>query len=1121
MVIILLFFTLITGYTQNFPVRVTPILTPPYTPFLTDYTDPVFNKLTLHVLLNDITVPTYQCKLRLTIEGVNITIRSNPNYIPPPITLQGGVPQIIYGSDISDYFKTSNLVFQGLNPNEVNNNGGRLPEGIYRFTFEVLDYNRNTVVSNAGFAMAWMILNDPPLINMPVNNAKLKPFNPQNLVFQWTPRHSGSPNAAFTTEYDVKLVEIWPAGRNPYDAINALAPIYEATTSNTLIVYGPAETPLVLGREYAFQVRARDTGGKDLFKNNGYSEVVRFIYGDECPIPTGLGAEEIGINKARMRWQGSGLNTGYILRYREKKDEAHWFEERVSNTYVNATGLRPGANYEYEVCGECEAFQSAFTATNNLSTPAENPNAFVCGDPNAVPPITAGPPLQLLLTNDSIHAGGFDVIVSQATFNNPTFSGTGIAEIPWFNGAKVRVTFDGITVNQGHQLTSGEIVTVWDPNSKSMLYANEKPELTEEETETQNADSVSVEQIDLDVTIDTVFVANDGTIVVVDSAGQESTYDHPIDEQTGKPKEVVITDKNGDQWTVEKDPDTAETKVSKVEGGLPAGGNTVAQQEAFTKELELLGEFLERFELQIVDEIGSSYQPSFPRGGPAVDMFKPFMPNCMPDDHEKLGIIKQYVSNARNDENKRKALLDKIFQNAEHKELITTLANRDNPNNRTYEGLLSITENQKVEETLCPYVVEGAKLDYGEVWWRAPFWERAAKILKKHWRDQDIFEHVSIEYGTNECKVIGIINLAIDASTTMEVTFSDQQDPGAVWTLLYDTYGVDFLVARDVALETFSEWFWNYMAIKDDNLYQGKGWESAALNIFADVLMAPAGTIKGWVTGTHWRTGQELAMWEHALGILDIIPAEAFAKAGITAFVIKIGGQFIDVTKLAQPVKNFILSARSVGLKLLVKSRDEIVLFASNGTQQVGRMLNGVLQDIYWKYGGERMIARLAGVRYVIDPSTNKIVEGTLEIAEKGGSIGFRQIDDVWLLSLQKLGRAANSTVLGDNLVLVGKTRPANSHAHHITAGGASNPDAINSRLILQREGIDINEAVNGVFLPSSSKYAIDSAVPHANVHTKVYYEEIFNRLNSAASGKVREELQKIANELLDGTFPY
>ena len=175
-----------TSYAQNFPVRVTPLLTPPFTPFLTDYTDPGAERLTVQVILNDITVPEFRARLRLTIEGVNITITTNPNFFPPPIVLQGGVPQLLFGSDLADYFKLSNLVFQGLNPGEVARNGGRLPEGIYRFSIEVLDFNRNTVVSNKGSATAWIVLNDPPFINLPANNQKIKPLSPQNLVFQWT-----------------------------------------------------------------------------------------------------------------------------------------------------------------------------------------------------------------------------------------------------------------------------------------------------------------------------------------------------------------------------------------------------------------------------------------------------------------------------------------------------------------------------------------------------------------------------------------------------------------------------------------------------------------------------------------------------------------------------------------------------------------------------------------------------------------------------------------------------------------------------------------------------------------------------------------------------------------------
>lgn len=552
---------------QTFPVRVTPILQPPYTPFLSDYTDPGAEKLTLQIILNDLTVNEFRTKLRLTIEGVGITITSNPNYFPPPITLQGGVPQLVFGSDIADYFKSSNLVFQGLNPSVLEKTGGKLPEGIYRMSFEVLDYNRSTVVSNKGSATAWMILNDPPIINLPVNNAKIKPINPQNIVFQWTPRHRGSPNAAFTTDYDLKLVEIWPAGRNPYDAINTSRPILETTTSSTLFVFGPDQTPLVLGREYALQIRARDTGGKDTFKNNGYSEVIRFVYGDECPMPTGSEADNISTVKGRLRWQGSGLNSKYQVRYREKKNEANWFEEQTERSYLNLSGLRAGTVYEYQMRGEClpagqagNNFQSEYSGVKEFTTLFENPDAYVCSDPNTVITPDGSPPLRALFTNDSIHAGGFDVIVTNASGSNGIFTGEGLAEIPWFNSAKVRVTYQNIAVNTSYQLTAGDIKSVWDPNSKFLA----KSEKTLAEGGGKGLEStlgifevdtliampgiilnVSVHPDTGEITVDT----NDGRVVIPREEGK--TY--------------AITDEGGNGYLVDKDGKVIKTTATDAQ----------------------------------------------------------------------------------------------------------------------------------------------------------------------------------------------------------------------------------------------------------------------------------------------------------------------------------------------------------------------------------------------------------------------------------------------------------------------------------------------------------------------------------------------------------------------------
>lgn len=109
--------------------------------------------------------------------------------------------------------------------------------------------------------------------------------------------------------------------------------------------------------------------------------------------------------------------------------------------------------------------------------------------------------------------------------------------------------------------------------------------------------------------------------------------------------------------------------------------------------------------------------------------------------------------------------------------------------------------------------------------------------------------------------------------------------------------------------------------------------------------------------------------------------------------------------------------------------------------------------------------------------------------------------------------------MLAENLEAVGKVRPPNSAAHHVVAG--TDPRAAQARAILQRDGIDINEAANGVFLPKNSKFAAPPVQTHSTVHTNRYYDEVNLELSRAAPGTVRDVLADIEQRLLNGTFPH
>jgi hypothetical protein len=115
---------------------------------------------------------------------------------------------------------------------------------------------------------------------------------------------------------------------------------------------------------------------------------------------------------------------------------------------------------------------------------------------------------------------------------------------------------------------------------------------------------------------------------------------------------------------------------------------------------------------------------------------------------------------------------------------------------------------------------------------------------------------------------------------------------------------------------------------------------------------------------------------------------------------------------------------------------------------------------------------------------------------------------------------ACPSKILGDNLVKSGVARPPNTAAHHVVP--VKDPRAAVARTILRREGIGIDSAPNGVFLPMNRGVPNPTgATVHSTVNTNRYHEEILNRLSSVAPGKVVNALAQIIRELLNGTFPH
>ena len=127
---------------------------------------------------------------------------------------------------------------------------------------------------------------------------------------------------------------------------------------------------------------------------------------------------------------------------------------------------------------------------------------------------------------------------------------------------------------------------------------------------------------------------------------------------------------------------------------------------------------------------------------------------------------------------------------------------------------------------------------------------------------------------------------------------------------------------------------------------------------------------------------------------------------------------------------------------------------------------------------------------------------------------GVRDVNDT---TGQTLGARGSGTTLGANMEAVGITRPPNSDAHHIVASGSERAER--ARELIEEAGIDINEAANGVYLPSNAHYPDQVAPTHRRVHSNAYYQAIIDRLEGVGSSERRAEMTDIAYELANNLF--
>ncbi len=554
---------------QTYPVQVVPVLTPPYSSKIADYANPMASRVQLQVITTDLSVQNRPVQLYVEIKGNGLTATSTPVLSGvSPLRINGGEILRLTNAELAPYFQLRNL--QGISSEQY---ASPLPDGVYTFCFRVKDVLSGRWLSQHQCTVAYLMLNDPPILNIPTDNEQVAVTDFQNIIFSWTPRQINAINVSYTFE----LREILDPTLDPRFAFEVSRRVLkEDDLRMTTFVYDVSKPNLIPGRRYAWRVRAISTGGlaeNSVFKNNGYSEVHSFVYAVNCSKPLFLLSQQQGKSRTKLLWQGHSLHQKYHIQYRKKGvANAQWFEASTRNTQALVTDLEAG-EYEFRVGATCETERYGITPSyvySDIQTfeiekiQNTTESAYNCG---IVPKITITnqKPLGSLVTNEVFVAGDFSVTILEVSGSNGIFSGKGFIKVPYLNDTKLAVEFENIKINADYQLTDGVVKTTYDSDWKGVQFA-----------ENLIGQGKKSKDIEVPFEIEKVETRN-GEIVVTGKDGRKEVFPFGGNDSTVKGKVTTtthgVTTIQEKIYHIDKDGKVSEPQAV-AQGGKPTKENT-------------------------------------------------------------------------------------------------------------------------------------------------------------------------------------------------------------------------------------------------------------------------------------------------------------------------------------------------------------------------------------------------------------------------------------------------------------------------------------------------------------------------------------------------------------------
>jgi hypothetical protein len=614
----LMFHSELQAQIQLYPVSVTTRLTPPYSVNLSDYAAPGCEQLKVIILQRDLTQAPYMLYLRMEIElNGKVIIRTSPQYVPPVLTIEPGIPTVISGTDLAVFLDPANMEFTGY-PREAYMRSKVLPEGAYVISFTAYDLARRDVaLSQGGSMFCYLAKTDPPRLNMPLNNAVVRYTQPQIINFKWLSGNTSSPNSAFSTGYRFELFEMRTGGYPPSGIVQNTRPIYACETDRTSLNYSIAEPVLEKGMRYVWRVKAFDRSGSDHIRNDGFSEVFSFLYDDANASEGSVNfnsinnftAEAVSPKIAKLTWEGSTEYRSYKIYYRQKEKGSRWFESETNDNVAEVKGLIPGMIYECRVQGKRGNAWGSFSESDTVLMPF--PAVIQCGSPFEMPNISNREPLFQLTKMQQFDAGGFMVTLIDpyaVSFSPGRFSGKGFVQVPLFGHKKILCEFTDVFINTDFQMVEGSVRLLRDEKNNMLVNLDD---ITEGGTDngrvrkgTENTDIilpdvtiVNPEQIVLD--------RSEGEIMIIQS-GDTVRMDIPekVKESSGA---VTLKDKEGTLYSI----DTKTGKVTELGKTLPANSNKSSFPATIDNKVGTVRFESEKGTRYAFDEWGDDYKKSY------------------------------------------------------------------------------------------------------------------------------------------------------------------------------------------------------------------------------------------------------------------------------------------------------------------------------------------------------------------------------------------------------------------------------------------------------------------------------------------------------------------------------